>query len=159
MKPSLSSFIFSFSIFLLVGCNSCKPEVETLAPITDLNTVTAEQSYEAIYGEVEDSCQASNLVAKPTTVKPTNDGEIEADEWKKKKIKDDLDKSKYKSCDEILKDYQNIINELRRGNLKPLKDFPINSDPKIAICKSIDKSFTMQLDSMQNLSNKIIDDL
>jgi hypothetical protein len=159
MKQSFSSLIFSLSILLISGCNGGESKVEALSPITDLNTVTAEQGYEAMYGEVEDSCKTSSSVVQTTTIKPTNVGEKKADEIKKEKIEDDLNKSKYKSCDEILKDYQNIINELRRGNFKPLKDFPIDSDPKIAICKSIDKSFAMQLDSMQDLSSKIIDDL
>lgn len=159
MKQNLSFSIFSLSIFLIYFCNSCKPEVETLSPITDINIVTAEQGYEAMYGEVVDSCQTSSSVVHTTTAKPTNTGEEKADDLKKEKIKDDLNKSKYRSCEEIIKDYQNIINELRNGNRKPLKEFPIDSDPKIAICKSIDKSFAIQLDSMQKLSSKIIDDL
>ena len=52
--------------------------------------------------------------------------------------------------------YQGVASD---NNSNPLKEFPIDSDPKIAICKSIDKSFAIQLDSMQKLSSKIIDDL
>ncbi len=159
MKQSLSSFIFSLSIFLIIGCNGCEPVVEALSPIDDLNTITPEQGYEAMYGEAEDSCQTSNSVVQTTPIKATNDGEKKADEIKIEKIENDLAKSNYSSCDEILKDYHNILNELRKGNSKPLKNFPINTDPKIAICKSIDKSFAIQLDSMQKLSSKIIDDL
>lgn len=159
MKQNLSFSIFCLSLFLIFFCNSCKPEVETLSPIININTVTAEQGYEAMYGEVEDSCQTSSTVAVQKPVVVTNEGEEKADEKRREKIDDDLAKSKYKSCEEILKDYQNILIELRSGNRQPLKDFPLDSDPKIAICKNIDKSFTMQLDSMQNLASNIIDDL
>jgi hypothetical protein len=149
----------TLSIILIVACKDLDPKVDVSKPITDINNVTAEQGYEVIYEMADDSCEISTTISKSKPPKPTNEGEKKADENKIEKIKDDLAKSKYSSCDEILKDYQNILNELRKGNRKPLKEFPIDTDPKIAICKGIDKSFAIKLDSLQKLSSKIIDDL
>ncbi len=159
MRHYIYIFILSLYILSLYHCSGCQTKTETVESITDINNVTPKQTFDVLYSEVEDTCQTSVVAEKPQPPKPTNEGEKKADEKKKEKIDDDLAKSKYSSCDEILKDYQYIINELRSGNLKPLKDFPIDSDPKIAICKSIDKNFAIQLDSMQKLSNQILDDL
>ena len=144
-----------------MGCDGCKSISEETKSLSDVNNVTPEQGMAALYGAVEDSCATTTTTTSTEHKAPiaTNKAEVKADEQKKEKIKEDLAKSKYSSCDEIIEDYKSILTELRKGNRKPLKEFPIATDPKIAICRSMDKSFAIQLDSLQGLSNKIIDDL
>lgn len=141
-----------------MGCDGCKSTIEETT-ITDINNVTSEQGMDALYGTVEDSCAITTSSNEQKAPIATNKAEVKADELKKEKIKEDLQKSKYSSCDEIIEDYKSILTELRKGNRKPLKEFPIATDPKIAICKSMDKSFAIKLDSLQGLSNEIIDNL
>ncbi len=139
-------------LILYVGCRG-KNKEESVEIGQGLNDFTPEETHILITGTID----STNTVAKPS--KPTNEKEKKADAALIQKIENDLEKSPYNSCDEILLDYEKRIEALRNGNRKLFLEFPKSSDPNIALCKIKDKDFAFTLDSLDEVANRILDDL
>lgn len=151
----------SFSILIIIGLTllQCKNDKTPAAngPI-DVNTISGEDAFKFMYDVASDSCGSVTLGDKTTAPpKPTNSEEVKADKKKVEKVIEDLEKSEYKSCEEILIDYQNRIESLRKGDTKPLGEFPLATDPKIAVCIKTDPAFALKMDSLKKESNVLLD--
>lgn len=89
-------------------------------------------------------------------IKPTNQGELIEDEKKKEEMIEAFKNSKYSSCDEIISDYIERLEALKKGNMKPFGEFPISTDPTIKYCQKTNAEFRKKLDSLENIGNEIL---
>ena len=150
-----------FLFIILLSFYSCKEDdkkISTEEIPEKLNEVSGNQGFELIYQSdtVSDSDPDKTGSKSPVY---TNENEKTNDEKRIERLKEDLKESKYSTCDEIIVDYERIIDALEKGDKKPLKEFPLDKDPKIAICRRVDANFSQKLDSLQDVSSKILDNM
>jgi hypothetical protein len=144
-------------MLLYPSCVSDKKKQENDPGITA--GISPESVIEYIHGTTKDTLDDNGTKeTNPNAVstRPTNDKEIKLDEVKKEEIINDLANSKYQDCSEIILDYELAISEFRKGNHSPIRDFPIDKDPMILLCKSKNPKFTVAMDSLRTISKKII---
>ncbi len=101
----------------------------------------------------------SNIANKTNQqkIKPTNEGEKRVDEVKKEEMIEAFKNSKYTSCTDIILDYSERLEALRKGNMKPFAEFPISTDPTIRYCRKTNTEFRVKLDSLEDIGKKIIE--
>lgn len=141
--------------------SSCKEDNKRVSNeeiLSNLDEISGDQGFESIYqtDTINNSDSAKSDTNGP---EPTNEKEKSHDQKRIEILKEDLKESKYNNCQDIIIDYEIIIEALKKGNTKPLKEFPLDKDPKIAICRSLDLNFAQKLDSLQDVSSKILDNM
>jgi hypothetical protein len=153
------------SVFIIALCAatiyaSCKNDSgHSLASPTSVVGITGEQAIDVLTGVSEDTCGSVSGTVYVPKPKPTNDGEEKADEKKLEKIKEDLEDSNFNACPEIITEYQKALEALKKGNTRPISEFPESTDPKIALCIKIDTKFAIELDSLRKEANRLLDTL
>ena len=155
MKINISNNIICM-IFLLGATvfYNCKTEdkVPTLPePITQENAVIKMSGVTV----TDTSGPVSTKIPKPIPGTTPEEGVIDIGTGIK--IVEDLKKSKYSDCNEIIIDYIDRIKQFENGNRKPLREFPEKDDPTINLCKNMDALFASKFDSLVAVANILVD--
>ena len=149
MKSRINKYLF-FAVLLNL---SCKEEINTPSDVkiemaTKLNTLTANEVASLILPSKSDSLIPIKSESR------ANEIEEVADALLTKKEKETIQKSKYRNCNDVLLDYEDCIRGLKEGNLKPMMDFPIDTDPTCKIC-SKNETFVGKLDSLKRIAKSV----
>ncbi|HMS98549.1 MAG TPA: hypothetical protein PKA12_07370 [Saprospiraceae bacterium] len=153
MKFRINKYLFFAVLFNF----SCKEEINTPTDVkiemsTKLDTLTANEVASLILPSKSDSLISIKSESRAIEI------EEAADSLLTKKAKEAIQKSKYRNCNDVLLDYEDCIKGLREGNLKPMMDFPIDTDPTCKIC-SKNETFVGKLDSLKRIAKSVYEKL
>ena len=155
MKISISNNIIC--VILLLASTvfyNCKTEDKGTA---FANTITQQDAVTIISGVKEADSSGCLTTEIPKNIPNTTIEEAKIDKKKGMKILEDLKKSKYKDCNDIIIDYIDRIKQFENGNRKPLREFPEKDDPVINLCKNTNPLFASKLDSLKAVANILVD--
>jgi len=139
-------FYLTLLLLTLFLKTSCKNTAED-------GTIMPGDPYAVLYAPPDTT---SNEQGKSLPPPVTNKGEELVDKGRAKTTIEDIEKSQFTDCDDIIKSYIDALDALKKGNDKPLKNFPLDKDPKIKICEISDSLFAKRLADLRNEANLIL---
>lgn len=149
------NLFFLILVFIFIGCKRCNNSDAKILNDQSIN-LNEGNAIEQVMGlqTISDTVGSSTQKIVPKG----NVSEQQEDKRVAQKILEDIEQSEFSNCFEILIEYNKCLEEFKKGNRKPLKDFPIKSDPKILICQKKNLAFANSLDSLKKIANKLVDD-
>jgi hypothetical protein len=149
MQSRICSYLFFTVLFNL----SCKQDMSAPSDVkiemeTKLDTLTTTEVASLIAPSKSDSHIPNELESNANEIEKKADAELT------KKAVEIIQKSKYKSCKDVLIDYENCIQELKEGNSTPMMNFPIDTDPTCRLC-SKNEVFLFKMDSLKRIAKSV----
>ncbi len=149
--------LLAFTLCFLFSCEGDKKREPTVTVEleTKMDTLSEEQLGVLISSENQ-TIELSH--EEKTNSVASSSSEKTADQKLIIEAKDQLTKSRYTTCNDVLLDYKKCIEDLKRGNKDSMMNFPFDSDPTCLICSKNDE-FNQKLDSLKRIAKKVAKEL